>query len=112
MTQGGMEAGAELNGGKPFGAAHVGPVLCSCCGESPHALKDCPACQNAEVTRMHLLNCRKLMREALGHLSQRFGDSIGIRVRAELNWPNVRSEVSPPAPGASESTANRRKGGD
>jgi hypothetical protein len=25
---------------------------------------------------------------------------------------NVRSEVSPPAPGASESTANHRKGGD
>jgi len=38
---------------------------CSICGESPpHTLGDCPAAQSGEITRMHLLTCRKLLREA------------------------------------------------
>lgn len=66
----------------------VGPV-CSNCGEVPHKLKDCPACQSAEVTRMHLLNARKLLRECLEHFDLEFRCSdLSERIVGELHWPN------------------------
>ena len=86
---------AELNGGSRSVERLVGPV-CSNCGEAPHQLKNCPACQNAEVTRMHLLNCRKLLREAMDSMDRRFGNSIYYRTLDELKWPNDQEHLTQP----------------
>lgn len=77
----------------PSGSLHplVGP-RCDHCGEAPHQLKNCPAAQSAEVTRMHLLACRNLLRECNPMLDESIISArmsgIEDRINAELRWPN------------------------
>jgi hypothetical protein len=76
--------------------ARLGSVpRCSICGESPtHTIGDCPACQSGEVTRMHLLTCRKLLRECQGALDEQYLSAVCSdlpeRIAAELSLPNVK----------------------
>jgi hypothetical protein len=74
---------------------------CAWCGEEPHEMRHCPACQGADETRKQLLECRAALRCMTPRYIELFehcglgpaGDSIAVEMAREaLGLPNIGHE--------------------